>query len=431
MMFRNRTRRSSDAAVTGIRRPWKVVTAAVVATGIAVSLGACSSGAGSNGDGKGDVTFFSWDNETTMKPLIAEFEKENPGITIKFSYAPPVPTYVNTLQKRLLAGTAADVFILGNHTQQAGGGYVKALDGTAAAKAQSPFGTKMNTYKGHVYGISISTWGGGLLVNKDLAAKGGVTSAPKSWSELLDDFSKLKAAGITPYLEASDGIPTSIMGLIGRADANSGGNMDANIFNGKTTFSKAWTAPLQTWQQLYTKGLVSSDTAALKGPQVEAEFQAKRVAMISDGSWAIASMRTALPGTQLDYWPIPSETAGQTFWAGAASPPYAINAKAKNPVGAQKFVDFLAGAKGVAMMHDITGVITTTNNYSPKLDPALEGMYKDVVAGNVWCTWQAWPGANSDALDATFLASVQQTMLGQSDATKITAALDQKWATLK
>ena len=33
-------------------------------------------------------------------------------------------------------------------------------------------------------------------------------------------------------------------------------------------------------------------------------------------------------------------------------------------------------------------------------------------------------------LDATFLAEVQETMLGQSDAQQITAALDEKFATL-
>lgn len=406
--------------------------AAVAAVSLAATLAACSSGgASSSGDGKGTVTFLSWDPKATMQPIIDEFEKENPGIKIAFSYAPPVDTYTTTLTKRLLAHNAADVFILGNHTQQAGGGYVKALDGTYAAKVQSPFGTKMNTYKGHVYGVSTATWGGGFLVNKTLAAKAGVTTAPQTWDELVADLQKFKAAGITGLQEAGDGTTTTIMGLIGRADANSGGDMDADIFKGTSTFSSAWTPAIAEWSSLYTQGLVNSSAAGLTGAQIVTEFDNQQVAMITTGSWQVASSRKALPaGTDLDYWPIPS-SFGAPYWAGAASPPYAINSKAKNPVGAQKFVDFLASTKGVQMYADETGSIMTTSNYKQTLDPALTGMYNDVVKGNVWCTWQAWPGTNSDPLDQTLVANMQKVQLGQETAADLTKALDTEWASVK
>jgi len=415
------------------RRRITAAVAAVASVALAVTLAGCSTSASSNasGSGKGTVTFLSWDAKATMQPLIDEFQKENPGIKIAFSYAPPVDTYTTTLTKRLLAHNATDVFILGNHTQQAGGGYVKSLDGTAAAKVQSPFGTKMNTYKGHVYGISVATWGGGFLVNKTLAAKAGVTEAPQTWDDLVTDLKKFKAAGITGLQEAGDGTTTTIMGLIGRADLNSGGNMDADIFTGKTNFSKAWTPAIKEWESLYTQGLVNSSAAGLTGPQIVSEFDNQQVAMITTGSWQVASSRKALPaGTELDYWPIPS-SFGAPYWAGAASPPYTINSKAKNPMGAQKFVDFLASKKGVEMYANETGSIMTTSNYKQTLDPALTGMYADVVKGNVWCTWQAWPGTNSDPLDQTLVANMQKVQLGQESAADLTKALDTEWASLK
>jgi raffinose/stachyose/melibiose transport system substrate-binding protein len=417
-------------------RAARLTRAAVMAVsvGVIATLSACSSAGSTStqGSGKGTVTFLSWDATATMQPIINEFEKENPGIKVVMSYSPPVQTYINTLQKRLLAKTAPDVFILGNHAQQAGGGYVKALDGTYAAKVQSPFGTKMNTYKGHVYGISVATWGGGFLVNETLAAKAGVTSAPTSWAELLTDLQTMKDHGITGLQEAGDGTTTSVMGLIGRADATSGGSMDADIYNGKTTFSKAWTKPIQTWSELYTKGLVSSATAGVTGAQMVTEFDSQKVAMIPTGSWQVAASRKALPaGTKLDYWSIPTTTPGENYWAGAASPPYAVNAHAKNPAGALKFLNFLASAKAIGMYADETGSIMTTSNYKQTLDPALQGMYKDVVAGNVWCTWQAWPGANSDPLDAALNSNLQKVEQGQETAAELTKALDTEWASLK
>lgn len=419
----------------GRSRPLRTLVAVATTGALLTALAACSGSAGSrstSGDGKGVVTFMSWDALDTMKPLVTEFEKENPGITIQMSYVPPVDPYANARQKELQSGTAPDVFILGNREEEAGGGFVKDLSNIAAAKVVSDFNKQAESYKGKLYGISVVSWGGGFLVNKDLTSKAGVTTAPQSWGELLTDLKKIKATGVTPLIEAGDGISTTLMGLIGLAAHNDGTDFETDIANGKSTFAKDWTQPLATWSQLYTEGLASKNDAAVTGSQMTDEFNAGRAAMIATGSWAVAPARAALGAkANLDFWPIPGTTSGQNFWAGAAAPAYAINSKAKNPVGAEKWVDFLASAKGVEIYHKTTGSITTTNNYTPDLDPAMTNMYKDVVAGKIYCTWQTWPDANSSALDAEFLGKYQETMLGQSNAAGVTAALDQKWASLK
>jgi raffinose/stachyose/melibiose transport system substrate-binding protein len=410
------------------------VAVAVAVGGLFGTLAACGGSAASSStasDGKGVLTFFSWDNQATMQPLITEFEKENPGITIQFSYAPPVQQYDDTLQKRLLAHQAADVFILGNKTEQVGGGYVKDLSDLQAVKEVSSFNRAAETYNGKVYGVSVASWGGGFLVDKDLLAKVGVTEPPATWADFLALCAKLKAAGITPLLEPSDGISTTIMAKIGLADAQSGGNMDTQIYNGTTTFSSAWTQALSSWSQLYQQGLVSKAVAGLKGDQVQSEFIAGKVAMIATGAWGVAPTRQGAPKMSLDFWPVPGAEAGQDYWAGAANPAYAINSRAKNPVAAEKWIDFLAGAEGSKIYHQATGDITTTSTYTPNLDPALSRMYPAVVAGKIWCTWQAWPGADTSALDATMLAEVQQTVLGTATAADITGSLDSKWASLK
>lgn len=41
-----------------------------------------------------------------MSPFIEEFEKENPDISIDFSYAPPTAEYIQTLQTRLVGNQA-------------------------------------------------------------------------------------------------------------------------------------------------------------------------------------------------------------------------------------------------------------------------------------------------------------------------------------
>ena len=61
-----------------------------------------------------------------------------------------------------------------------------------------------------------SSWGGGILYNKDLLAKVGFSKPPQTWDEFLALCHKLKDAGITPFLEATDGIPVTVAALVGR-----------------------------------------------------------------------------------------------------------------------------------------------------------------------------------------------------------------------
>jgi raffinose/stachyose/melibiose transport system substrate-binding protein len=419
----------------------KKTVVVIALCGLLTSLAACSGGGSSSGTaaaagtGDGVLTFMSWDSTQTMQPLVNEFEKENPGIHIQMSYAPPVQQYTDTLQQRLLAHTAADVFILGNKSEQAGSGYVMNLSDVPAVqpalREMSSFNRDAETYDGKVYGVSVASWGGGMLVNLGLLAKVGVTKPPATWNDFIALCAKLKAAGIDPYLEPSDGISTTIMAKIGYADQESGGNMDTRIEQGQTTFSAAWTKPLQQWDQLFDNGLITSAVAGLTGAEVQSEFIAGKVAMIATGAWAVAPVRQGAPKMSIDFWPVPGAAAGEDYWAGAANPAYAINARAKNPVAAEKWIDFLASAEGTKLYHQITGDITTTSDYTPNLDPALSAMYPAVVDGKIWCTWQAWPGPGSDQLDAVFLADVKEAELGKATPASITQALDSEWSSLK
>jgi raffinose/stachyose/melibiose transport system substrate-binding protein len=54
------------------------------------------------------------------------------------------------------------------------------------------------SYQGKYYGVPRDMGMVGFWYNKDMFAKAGIQAPPKTWTELLDDVKKLKAAGITP-----------------------------------------------------------------------------------------------------------------------------------------------------------------------------------------------------------------------------------------
>ncbi len=133
------------------------------------------------------------------------------------------------------SGTAPDVFIITaeNKTQIMNGGFAKDLSkeswtGNLADAAKATY-----TKDGKLYGAATSSWGGGLLVNKQLLAKVGATSAPATWDDFLALCKKLKAAGITPFYEGGDGMPVSLAALVGAENASLGGKMDDQIWSGR------------------------------------------------------------------------------------------------------------------------------------------------------------------------------------------------------
>ncbi|MEO7016246.1 MAG: extracellular solute-binding protein [Leifsonia sp.] len=412
-------RRSAARAVVALTA---VATAAAALTG-------CSSG-GSGTESK-TVTFLSWDNQQTMKPVFDEFQKENPGYTVKASYAPPVPQYIQKLQTELGSGNAPDVFIITaeNKVQIMNGGFAKDLSGESWISNIAKAARDTYTKDGKVYGAATASWGGGFLVNKDLLAKVGYTDAPKTWDDFLALSKKLSAAGITPFYEAADGIPVSLAALVGLQNQSLGGNMDAQIWSGKTTFDKTWTPALKSWYQLFSSGAEPQAVAGLTGDQVTQQFEQGKVAMMGTGSWNLGAVQTAAPNLKLDFLAVPG-TGAQSYWAGAVSPGYAINAKAKDSAAAEKFVQFLQSKKGVEVYQKQTQSITTTADFTPTLDPALGTMASAVRGGNFYLPQVNWPD-HSDVMNSEATALLQQAIAGKITPEDVAKGLDAKLQSTK
>lgn len=406
--------------------------ALVAVTAIATAAAALTGCSGSGGDnGSKTVTFLSWDNAAIMKPVIDGFEKENPGYTVKFSYAPPVPQYIQKLQTLLGSGSAPDVFIITaeNKTQIMNGGFAKDLSTESWIDNIAPSARATYTKDGKVYGAATSSWGGGFLVNKDLLAKVGYTEEPRTWQEFLDLAKKLKDAGITPFMEAADGVSTTLSALLGVENASREGKMDQEIWAGKTTFAETWTPSLKTWNQLFEQDLETRSVAGLTGDQVLQQFEQGKVAMIATGSWALGGIQQAAPGLKLQYLPVPN-AKGVSYWAGAVAPGFAINAKAKDPAAAEKFVQFLQSKKGVELAQKQTQSITTTADFVPTLDPALDLMVTDVRDGKFYLPAVSWPD-HSDVMSTEAVALIQQMISGKISPEDVAKGLDKKLASVK
>ena len=98
---------------------------------------------------------------------------------------------------------------------------------------------------------------------------------------------------------------------------------------------------------------------------------------------------------------VPGMRGPEPYIAGAASPGLAINAKAKNPEAAKKFLAFYTDAKAVAMYNKATDAITTTTDFKPVIDKSLSPIVEPVRAGRSTCRRSPGSGARTLNLEAT------------------------------
>jgi raffinose/stachyose/melibiose transport system substrate-binding protein len=396
-----------------------------LAGGSALAASGCSSST-SGGSAAKSLSFFSWDTQTNMQPVYDLFKKQS-GLNLTVSFAPPVEQYVSTLQTHLESGTAADAFILTAENKNiVAGGFVKDISEQPMADTMNSANREFMTVGGKVYGLSVSSWAGGIMYNKELLAKAGATSLPDSWDGFLTLCAKLKSLGITPYSEApGEGNCMSLWGLVGGYFADQGHFPDQDIFDGKTTFADTWTTPLVAWSRLYTEGLVPQSILGLKTDDVVRQFANGQVAMFGAGTWNVPAVQKISPHLAFETEAIPGVNKGTTYWTGAPNIGYAINAKAKNPEAALTFLQFLASPDGLRTLGTALGAITTTGNYTPTVDRSVENQARGARSGRIYLGVVHWP-RHAPEINTELSNQTQAMIRGTIKPQDIAAGLDKK-----
>ncbi len=133
-----------------------------------------------------------------------EYMAAHPNVTIEMTILEN-EAFKSKMTTVMQSGQPPDIF------QSWGGGvlneYAKAglmkdisadLDTGGWRDTFAPGALAVYAYQGKNYGVPFDMGMIGWWYNKALFAKAGIQAPPKTWTELLDDVKKLKAAGITP-----------------------------------------------------------------------------------------------------------------------------------------------------------------------------------------------------------------------------------------
>jgi raffinose/stachyose/melibiose transport system substrate-binding protein len=170
------------------------------------------------GDGE-EVTIAWWHNSNTgdgktyYDQVAADFEKDNPGVTVEVS-AMQHEDMVTKLSAAMQAGDMPDVYMErggGELRDHVAAGLTKDIS-EAAGETIAKLGGTVAGYQveGKTYALPFSVGVVGFWYNKALFKEAGITETPTTWEQTYEAIDKLKAAKIEPIsVGAGDGWPAA------------------------------------------------------------------------------------------------------------------------------------------------------------------------------------------------------------------------------
>lgn len=415
------------------KRSGKLAAAAATTAAGALFLSACS--AAGAADDRTVVEVMSWAGQSFMDDVIEWFEYENPDIRINFSFAAPVAPYVQALQSRINAQNTPDVFMMvfENRTQLMDAGLTRDLSDQAWLSRLHPSAVEFyTTPDGHVHTAATDAWAGGIVYNVDILAAHGIETPFASMDDFIAAAHTLNAAGYIGFLESFQGMPMTVNAHVGRHIYNLaqelGTDPDQLVFDGLLTFEEIWGPPLTDVMRLFEEGVLDETVVGIHGVQVEQEFTAGRVAMMTTGPWAINAIREQ-GGEDFNFrfTSIPTRNAGENFWGGAMGVGLSVYVNTEVEEAALRFVEFMTTPIVMARANE-DGPITTTADFDPVVDYTfLEAYHEALLTGNFYLPMGGWVRFQ-DELYTQATALLQEMVMGIRTPAEVGRGLDQELA---
>ncbi|MER7780350.1 extracellular solute-binding protein [Streptomyces sp. NPDC096191] len=369
------------------------IAAAVVVAALTISASACSDGS-SGSDSSGPVTITWWDtsdatNEAgTYKALVKEFEKANPGIRVKYVNV-PFGDAQTKFQTAAGSKGAPDVLRadVGWTPGFAKAGFLAPLDGTPAAAETGKFESNLieqAKYENKLYGIPQVTDTLGLMYNKELFAKAGITKAPGTWNELKADMANVKEkTGVDGFAFNPQGY--YVMPFL------FGENTDmVDVDAQKITLnSPAAVKGVDTLKGLLAApGARKLDTTSNAYANIMDAFSSGKVAAIIQGPWENANVfkgSAFKDKANLGIAPLPAGSAGHGAPLGGHNLVAYAGSDQAHQEASQKFIAFMTSATSQEKAATANGTLPTREDaYTiPVLrNPGIAG-YQDLLSQGV------------------------------------------------
>jgi len=279
--------------------------------------------------------------------LKAEYEKTHPNVKLSIETVGGGADYGAALKAKFASGEEPDIFNNGGFNEM-DTWFTRLEDlsdqpwvADALDVAKEPM-----TKDGKIYGMPMNIEGYGFVYNKDLFAKAGITTLPKTYSELADAAKKLKDAGITPFANGYQewwilGIHNFNVGVANQDDPKAfveSMNAGTGTLVGNPVFEN-WTKLLDLTLQYSNANPLTTDY----NTQVTL-FASGKAAMMQQGNWTQVQVDGINPDLNLGLLPMPisdDAAANDNLYVGVPSN-WVVNKNSKVKAEAKEFLNWLA-----------------------------------------------------------------------------------------
>ncbi|MET9037381.1 ABC transporter substrate-binding protein [Streptomyces mirabilis] len=409
------------------------VPALVAALTAVALLAACSGGtkAGGSGGGSKTLTLASVD-QGSVEAVVKAFEKANPGVKVRYTTS-GADQYQQQIRTQLSSGTAPDVMSVWPGNGNPSATYILAKPGYLRDLSDQPWAARMPEaiktvaqYQGKTYNAIFGQNGIGAVYNQQAMVKAGLTP-PDTWTKLLAFCKAAKAKGTPAFaLGIQDNWVTQLVlyAFVATTVYSHDRDFDKKMQAGQATFATSpWTTALDKYLTMEKTGCFQKNPL---GTNYEASQQLAATGKtlgIVQGNWVIALLKQKNPKATFTLKALPAtDTPSETLIPAAAGAGYGVNAKAKNPELALKFVNFVMSPQGMNLFVKQQGGLPSLPDTGFGVDPSLTELSKFIRSNRtVSFMDQRWPNAK---VQQTMLSGLQEIFSGQSTPQKLLKEMD-------
>jgi raffinose/stachyose/melibiose transport system substrate-binding protein len=408
----------------------KILPALLLAVTTAAALTAC--GGGTNAAGDANTLTISSVDQGSVEDVVKAFEKANPGVKVNLATS-GADQYQQQIRTQLSSGTGPDVMTVwpGNGNPAtvhvlAEAGYLRDLSDQPWAAKYPGVVKSVAQNKGKTYNAIFGINGIGAVYNTDAMAKAGLTP-PGTWTELLAFCRAAREKGTPAFaLGIQDNWVTQIAlySLVATTVYGEDRDFDEKMQAGEATFAgSAWTTAVAKYMEMDQAGCFQDDPLGTSYEDTQKLAATGKTLGVIQGNWVIALLKKQNPEGKFVLKPLPAtDDPDQFLIPAAAGAGYGVNAKAKNPELAMKFVNFVMSPEGMNLFAKKQGGLPALPDTGYAIDPSLTELTKFLGEDRtVPFMDQLWPNPK---VQQTMLSGIQELFSDQSTPAQMLAAMD-------
>lgn len=302
-------------------------------------------------------------SEDAMEPYKEQFESLYPNVKIQYV---KMSNYDEDCMKKIQSGSYGDVlFVPGSVQYSDYDKYFVNLGNASDFSKKYNFMEQSKRSVDSVYGIPSVAYANGIVYNKAVFEKAGITDTPKDINTFLQDLKLIKENTsampfFTNYNEAwALGTWETFPFIEMTGDKTYKANKFVNIENPYTMDSTHG----QVYNLLYMivkDGLCESDITKGNWEKSKNMLNEGKIGCMAIGSWAIKQFKDAGPnGDDIAFMPFPNVVDGIQYSTILTDYCYAISKKSKHQAEARNYIDFMIDQSGYAKDNDEISIVKT------------------------------------------------------------------------